>query len=315
MLRAQRRWPGSCSPVGERAAAPVDSPHSRRWLLPVVAVALPLAVAATWWLSRPTGLQATAESHSTHAALESLAPAVATQVTSDARSEPAPLQPDERRSSPAPEASALAAPEAAARIVGRVFGESGAPLAAAIVTAAPEGGDPFATSWSAASDRDGWYELAGVGAGSWELGVRPAGVRLGSTRAASVTVRAGEVAVVDLELRGGRSVRGAFEFASEWEEMDLSLVRVVLWRKGDRERAIARSCALTSHEEPWTSGEFRIAGLEPGAYELEAWPFVEDHQVWREELDLTSSDARLPIRALHSDRQWREREAVPPPGR
>jgi hypothetical protein len=95
--------------------------------------------------------------------------------------------------------------------------------------------------------------------------------------------------------------------------MDMSLVRVVLWRKGEWGRAVARAFCFTSHAEPWRSGAFQFEGLEPGTYVLEAWPFVEEHDVWRGEVGLASADATLPCRALGEDRVWRERAAVEPP--
>lgn len=199
------------------------------------------------------------------------------------------------------------------RVVGRVFDSGGSPLAAAHVLAAAPEGDLFAPSFSAVSDREGWYELRDVAPGSYELGVRPAGVALGSTVLERIEVEPGEVAVADLALQGARTLRGGFEFADSWEDMDLSLVRVVLWRKGEWGGAVARAFCFTSHSELWRSGSFRFEGLEPGVYVLEAWPFVEEHDVWRGEVDLTQADASLPCRALGEDRVWRERSAVEPP--
>ena len=206
-----------------------------------------------------------------------------------------------------------ASESAFARIVGRVFDSGGSPLPAAHVLAAAPEGDLFAPSFSAVSDREGWYELREVAPGTYELGVRPAGVALGSTVLERIEVEPGDVAVADLALRGARTVRGGFEFADSWEDMDLSLVRVVLWRRGEWGGAVARAFCFTSHAEPWRSGSFRFEGLEPGVYVLEAWPFVEEHAVWRGEVDLTREDASLPCRALGEDRVWRERAAVEPP--
>ena len=209
--------------------------------------------------------------------------------------------------------TASAAPAALGKIVGRVFDSHGAPLPAASVLAASPGADLFAASFATTSDRDGWYELRDVAIGRYELGVRPAGVPLGSTVLDVVEVRAGETAVADLALRGARTVRGSFEFAAEWDEMDMSLVRVVLWRKGEWGSAVARGFAFTSHAEPWRSGGFRFEGLEPGIYSLEAWPYVEEADVWRGEVDVTLSDVALPCRALGQDGVWRERAVVDAP--
>ncbi len=234
-----------------------------------------------------------------------------------------PAEPGERSEletgAPAPSEAASArstastTPAARGRIVGRVFDAHGAPLPAASVLAASPGADLFTASFATASDRDGWYELRDVAVGRYELGVRPAGVPLGSTVLEVVEVRPGETAVADLALRGARTVRGSFEFASEWEEMDMSLVRIVLWRKGEWGSAVARGFAFTSHSEPWRSGGFRFEGLEPGVYSLEAWPYVEEAEVWRCEVDVTLSDVALPCRALGSDGVWRERPCVEAP--
>lgn len=208
---------------------------------------------------------------------------------------------------------ALAVESATARIVGRVFDAQGAPLPAAQVLAAAPGGDLFAPSFTATSDVEGWYELREVTPGSYDLGVRPAGVALGSTVLERIEVESGSVAVADLALKGARSLRGGFEFADTWDDMDMSLVRVVLWRKGEWGSAVARAYCFTSHAELWRSGAFRFEGLEPGVYVLEAWPFVEEEDVWRGEVDLSERDAGLPCRALGEDHVWRERAAVEPP--
>jgi len=220
--------------------------------------------------------------------------------------------------SDAPRATAAAESGAApqsgtARIVGRVFDSTGAPLSAAYVLAAAPEGDLFAPSFTATSDLEGWYELRDLAPGSYDLGVRPAGVALGSTVLQRIEVEAGAVAVADLALKGARTLRGGFEFADTWDDMDMSLVRVVLWRKGEWGSAVARAYCFTSHAELWRSGAFRFEGLEPGVYVLEAWPFVEEEDVWRGEVDLSERDAGLPCRALGADHVWRERAAVEPP--
>lgn len=218
-----------------------------------------------------------------------------------------------------PSDGALLSPEPAppaqlgGRIVGRVYGAEGEPEPGAVVTAATQGGDVFAPTWSAVCDRDGFFTLSGVAPGTHDLGVRAADATLGWTVVGDVTVLAGETSVFDVVLAGLRTLSGAFEFSAEWAEMDSTLIRVELWRSGDRERPVARAQALTAHGEPWRSGEFRFSGLAPGRYELEAHPFVEDDGVWREELDLTLESRSLEPRELLPDGRWRVRGRVEPP--
>jgi len=219
---------------------------------------------------------------------------------------------DEPRAN-ATEEPAVASEQGTARILGRVFDSNGSPLpGAAVLAEAPEG-DLFAPLFTTTSDLEGWYELREVAPGSYDLGVRPVGVEQGSTVLQRIRVESGSVAVADLALKGARTLRGGFEFSDTWDYMDMSLVRVVLWRKGEWGSAVARAYCFTSHAELWRSGAFRFEGLEPGVYVLEAWPFLEEQSVWRGEVDLSERDARLPCRALGEDRVWRERVAVEPP--
>jgi hypothetical protein len=149
--------------------------------------------------------------------------------------------------------------------------------------------------------------------GDYELSLRAAFESAGWVKLAKVEVRSGETATVDLAYRGERTLRAAFEFAAAWDEMDQSMQTVLLRRVGRPDDVVARNFAYTRHEEPWSSGDVTFNGLEPGLYVLEVWPFVEAHQVWTQEVDLTLSDVDLPPQALHSDRIWRARERVPPP--
>lgn len=278
-----------------------------RWLFALGLVVVLMAL-TLWWVARETHLAPVSVPE-----LEGAASSAPDALGVDALRSEAPATAASVESPQSSSAVASEVPPAAGRIVGRVFDSGGRPLAAAHVLAAAPEGDLFAPSFSAVSDREGWYELLDVAPGSYDLGVRPAGVALGSTVLERIAVEQGEVAVADLALRGARTLRGGFEFAADWEDMDMSLVRVVLWRKGEWGRAVARAFCFTSHAEPWRSGAFQFEGLEPGTYVLEAWPFVEEHDVWRGEVELASADATLPCRALGEDRVWRERAAVEPP--
>ncbi|MCY3002229.1 MAG: carboxypeptidase-like regulatory domain-containing protein [Planctomycetota bacterium] len=198
-------------------------------------------------------------------------------------------------------------------IVGRVFDAKGAPLRAVQVRASLDPADDSAHAGNGVSDRDGWYRISRLPPGHYQLALRAAFESAGWTQLASVEVRSGETATVDLAYRGERTLRAAFEFAAAWEEMDRSMQTVLLRRADRREEVVARSFAFTRHEEPWCSGDVTFTGLEPGLYVLEVWPFVEDHQVWSRELDLTLADVDLEPQALHSDRVWRPRARLPPP--
>jgi len=282
-----------------------------RALIALGAAAL-LLLLASWWSSRDS-----------RAEPSELAPIVSDRAAASV-SEPGfdvphrdPLELAQRASGE-PRASATQDPAAApepgtARIVGRLFASNGSPLSGAAVLAAAPEGDLFAPSYTAMSDLEGWYELSEVAPGGYDLGVRASGVGQGSTVLQRIDVRPDSVTVADLSLEGGRVLHGSFEFSDSWADMDMSLVRVVLWRKGEWGSAVARAHCFTSHTEPWHSGSFRFEGLEPGVYVLEAWPFIEEHSVWRGEVDLSEGDAGLPCHALGEDRVWRERVAVDPP--
>lgn len=198
-------------------------------------------------------------------------------------------------------------------IVGRVFDAKGAPLRAVQVRASLDPEDEHAFAGNGVSDRDGWYRISKLPPGNYELALRAAIESAGWTKLAHAEVRSGETATVDLAYRGERTLRAAFEFAAAWEEMDRSMQSVLLRRAERRDDVIARNFAYTRHEEPWCSGDVTFTGLEPGLYVLEVWPFVEAHQVWSREVDLTLADVDLEPQALHSDRVWRPRARVPPP--
>lgn len=198
-------------------------------------------------------------------------------------------------------------------IVGRVFDAKGTPLRAVQVRASLDPDDEQAHVGSGVSDREGWYRITRLPPGTYQLALRAAFESAGWTQLASVDVRSGETATVDLAYRGERTLRAAFEFASAWEEMDRSMQTVLLRRADRRGEVVARSFAFTRHAEPWCSGDVTFTGLEPGLYLLEAWPFVEEHQVWTQEVDLTLADVDLEPQALHSDRVWRPRARVPAP--
>ncbi len=198
-------------------------------------------------------------------------------------------------------------------IVGRVFDAKGAPLRAVQVRASLDPDDPHAVVGAGVSDRDGWYRISKIAPGVYELSLRAAFESAGWTKLAKVEVRSGETATVDLAYRGERTLRAAFEFAAAWDEMDQSMQTVLLRRAAERDDVVARNFAYTRHEEPWCSGDVTFTGLEPGLYILEVWPFVEAHQVWTREVDLTLADVELEPQALHSDRVWRARARVAPP--
>ena len=198
-------------------------------------------------------------------------------------------------------------------ILGRVFDAHGVPLRAIQVRASRNPDDSRASAGAGVSDRDGWYRIPNLPPGSYEVSLRAALESAGWTEVARVEVRSGESATADLAYRGERSLRAAFEFASAWEEMDQSMQTVLLRRGGSDGEVVARNFAYTRHEEPWCSGDVTFTGLEPGLYVLEVRPFLEAHQVWRRELDLTLADVDLQPQALHSDRVWRERTRVAPP--
>lgn len=198
-------------------------------------------------------------------------------------------------------------------IVGRVFDAKGAPLRSVQVRASLDPEDEHAFAGNGVSDRDGWYRISKLPPGNYELALRAAFESAGWTKLAHAEVRSGETATVDLAYRGERTLRAAFEFAAAWEEMDRSMQTVLLRRAERPDDVVARNFAYTRHEEPWCSGDVTFTGLEPGRYVLEVWPFVEAHQVWSRELDLTLADVDLEPQALHSDRVWRPRARVPPP--
>lgn len=198
-------------------------------------------------------------------------------------------------------------------LLGRVFDARGTPLRAVQVRASQNPDDSRASSGSGTSDREGWYRIPGLPPGAYAVSLRAAHESAGWTEVARVEVRSGERTTADLAYRGERTLRAAFEFAASWEEMDQSMQTVILRRTSLDGEVVARNFAYTRHEEPWCSGDVTFTGLEPGLYVLEVRPFLEAHQVWTRELDLTLSDVELEPQALHSDRAWRSRPRVAPP--